>query len=155
MNHQTIAVLDYGSQYSQLFCRRVREKQVYAELIPWDRADEVLPKLQPAGIILSGGPNSVYDSGAPTLPAIVLNSNVPVLGICYGLQLLAHTMGGRVAVEVLRLAPALLAAGHGVAAQHALPRYIRDKVAKTTEERASEKAAALGTPIPPAPPPCA
>ena len=59
------------------------------------------------------------------------------------------------ATALLRLAPALLAAGHGVAAQHALPRYIRDKVAKTTEERASEKAAALGTPIPPAPPPCA
>jgi tRNA threonylcarbamoyladenosine biosynthesis protein TsaB len=59
------------------------------------------------------------------------------------------------ATALLRLAPALLAAGHGVAAQHALPRYIRDKVAKTTDERASEKAAALGTPIPPAPPPCA
>ncbi|MCE7987782.1 MAG: glutamine-hydrolyzing GMP synthase [Caldilinea sp. CFX5] len=97
MNHQTIAVLDYGSQYSQLICRRVREKQVYAELIPWDRAADLLPKLQPTGIILSGGPNSVYDAGAPTLPDIVLQSNVPVLGICYGLQLLAHTLGGRVA----------------------------------------------------------
>jgi GMP synthase (glutamine-hydrolysing) len=97
MNHQTIAVLDYGSQYSQLICRRVREKQVYAELIPWDRAADVLPKLKPTGIILSGGPNSVYDTGAPTLPEIVLQSNVPVLGICYGLQLLAHTLGGRVA----------------------------------------------------------
>ncbi len=97
MHHQTIAVLDYGSQYSQLICRRVREKQVYAELIPWDRAADLLPKLQPAGIILSGGPNSVYDAGAPTLPEIVLQSKVPVLGICYGLQLLAHTLGGRVA----------------------------------------------------------
>ncbi|MBX3014358.1 MAG: glutamine-hydrolyzing GMP synthase [Caldilineaceae bacterium] len=97
MHHQTIAVLDYGSQYSQLICRRVREKQVYAELIPWDRADDRLPALQPTGIILSGGPNSVYDTGAPTLPASVLASQVPVLGICYGLQLLAHTLGGRVA----------------------------------------------------------
>jgi len=97
MHHQTIAVLDYGSQYSQLICRRVREKQVYAELIPWDRAADLLPKLQPTGIILSGGPNSVYDTGAPTLPEIVLQSKVPVLGICYGLQLLAHTLGGRVA----------------------------------------------------------
>lgn len=94
MNHQTIAVLDYGSQYAQLICRRVRETQVYAELIPWDRADELLPKLQPAGIILSGGPNSVYEAGAPTLPASVLASGVPVLGICYGLQLLAHTLNG-------------------------------------------------------------
>jgi len=96
MQHQTIAVLDYGSQYSQLICRRVREVNVYAELVSWDRAAEVLPKLNPQGIILSGGPNSVYDSGAPTLPDIVLDSGVPVLGICYGLQLLAHTMGGRV-----------------------------------------------------------
>ncbi|MCB0063573.1 MAG: glutamine-hydrolyzing GMP synthase, partial [Caldilineaceae bacterium] len=96
MNHQTIAVLDYGSQYAQLICRRVRETQVYAELIPWDRAEEVLPKLNPAGIILSGGPNSVYATGAPTLPSIVLESGVPVLGICYGLQLLAYSLDGRV-----------------------------------------------------------
>ncbi len=96
MQHQTIAVIDYGSQYSQLICRRVREVNVYAELVPWDRAAEVLPRLQPQGIILSGGPNSVYDVGAPTLPEAVLASGVPVLGICYGLQLLAHTLGGRV-----------------------------------------------------------
>ncbi len=102
MNHQTIAVLDYGSQYSQLICRRVREAQVYAELIPWDRAAEILPKLQPAGIILSGGPNSVYDVGAPTLPPIVLESKVPVLGICYGLQLLSYSLGGRVALSAER-----------------------------------------------------
>lgn len=97
MQHQTIAVLDYGSQYAQLICRRVRESQVYAELIPWDRADELLPKMQPVGIILSGGPNSVYEAGAPTLPASVLAHGVPVLGICYGLQLLAHSLQGLVA----------------------------------------------------------
>lgn len=96
MQHQTIAVLDYGSQYSQLICRRVREKQVYAELISWDRAAELLPKLRPQGIILSGGPNSVYAPDAPTLPDAVLDAGVPVLGICYGLQLLAHTLGGQV-----------------------------------------------------------
>jgi GMP synthase (glutamine-hydrolysing) len=96
MQHQTIAVIDYGSQYSQLICRRVRDANVYAELVSWDRAAEVLPRLQPQGIILSGGPNSVYDAGAPTLPDAVLTSGVPVLGICYGLQLLAHTLGGRV-----------------------------------------------------------
>lgn len=94
MNHQTIVVIDYGSQYTQLICRRVREAQVYAEIISWDRADEVLPTLRPAGIILSGGPNSVYAAAAPTLPASVLTAGVPVLGICYGLQLLAHTLGG-------------------------------------------------------------
>jgi GMP synthase (glutamine-hydrolysing) len=96
-NHQLIAVVDYGSQYSQLICRRVREAQVYAELIPWERAAQLLPELRPAGVILSGGPNSVYDVGAPTLPPAVLEMGAPVLGICYGLQLLAHTLGGKVA----------------------------------------------------------
>jgi GMP synthase (glutamine-hydrolysing) len=97
MQHQTIAVLDYGSQYSQLICRRVREANVYAELISWDRATEKLTQYTNlAGIILSGGPNSVYNSGAPTLPDVVIESGVPVLGICYGLQLLAHSGGGHV-----------------------------------------------------------
>lgn len=97
MQHQTIAVLDYGSQYSQLICRRVRETQVYAELIPWERADALLPKLRPAGVILSGSPYSVYAPGAPVLPESVLAAGVPVLGICYGLQLLVHALGGQVA----------------------------------------------------------
>ena len=97
MQHQTIAVLDYGSQYSQLICRRVRESHVYAELISWEQAAERLPQMNLKGIILSGGPNSVYDSGAPTLPEVVWESGVPVLGVCYGLQLLAHTGGGHVA----------------------------------------------------------
>lgn len=96
-NRQTIVVLDYGSQYSQLICRRVRELHVYAELVPWDRADEILPRLQPRGIILSGGPASVYDADAPSLPASVLDSQAPVLGICYGLQLMTQTLGGQVA----------------------------------------------------------
>lgn len=92
-----VLVLDYGSQYSQLICRRVREAHVYAELVPWDRAGARLAEAQPAGIILSGGPNSVYEPGAPGLPPEVLACGAPVLGICYGLQLLAHTLGGRVA----------------------------------------------------------
>jgi GMP synthase (glutamine-hydrolysing) len=109
MKHQTIAVLDYGSQTSQLICRRVRERQVYAELIPWDRADKLLPAIQPQGIILSGGPNSVYEPGAPTLPDAVLECGVPVLGICYGLQLLALNLGGQVVRGAEReYGPALL-----------------------------------------------
>jgi GMP synthase (glutamine-hydrolysing) len=102
MNHQKIAVIDYGSQYTQLICRRVREAQVYAEIVSWDRADELLPEIKPAGIILSGGPNSVYEPNAPTLPASVLQSGAPVLGVCYGLQLLAHSLGGRVAAGAER-----------------------------------------------------
>jgi len=97
MNHDTIIVLDYGSQYAQLITRRVREANVYCELLPWDTpATDVLAH-NPKGIILSGGPNSVYDPGAPTLPDYVTASGLPVLGICYGMQLLSHVLGGRVA----------------------------------------------------------
>jgi GMP synthase (glutamine-hydrolysing) len=96
MKHQTIAVLDYGGQYTQLICRRVREAQVYAELIPWDRAEKRLAELKPRGIILSGSPHSVYEDGAPTLPQAVIDAGVPILGICYGLQLLAYHLGGEV-----------------------------------------------------------
>ena len=102
MQHDTIAVLDYGSQYSQLICRRVREANVYAEMISWDRAAERLPQVRLKGIILSGGPASVYEAGAPALPVVVLESGVPVLGICYGLQLLAHALGGHVAPSAKR-----------------------------------------------------
>ncbi len=97
VSRQTILILDYGSQTTQLIARRVREQHVYAEILPWDVAPERLTALQPRGIILSGGPNSVYDTAAPTLPEAVLMLGVPVLGICYGMQLLAHTLGGAVA----------------------------------------------------------
>ncbi len=97
-----IAILDFGSQYSQLIARRVREAHVYCELFPWDAPPEKVMALQPRGFILSGGPNSVYDAGAPTLPDYVLASGRPVLGICYGMQLLAHALGGRVAASAHR-----------------------------------------------------
>lgn len=96
MSHNTIVILDYGSQYSQLIARRVREARVYCELLPWNVAPETVDRLNPVGIILSGGPSSVYDAHAPTLPSHVLERGVPVLGICYGMQLLAHNLGGRV-----------------------------------------------------------
>ena len=97
MNHDTILVLDYGSQYAQLITRRVREANVYCELLPWDTPAAEALALNPRGIILSGGPNSVYGPGAPTLPDYVTASGLPVLGICYGMQLLSHALGGRVA----------------------------------------------------------
>ncbi len=90
-----IIVLDYGGQYTQLIARRVRELGVYAELLPWDVNPERVAALRPAGIILSGGPNSVYDRGAPTLPDYV--RDYPTFGICYGMQLLTHAHGGSVA----------------------------------------------------------
>jgi GMP synthase (glutamine-hydrolysing) len=93
----SIAILDFGSQYSQIIARRVREAQVYCELFPWDAPAEKVLAIQPAGYILSGGPNSVYDDGAPFLPAYILESGKPVLGICYGMQALTHALGGRVA----------------------------------------------------------
>lgn len=94
--HDTIAILDYGSQTSQLVARRVREGNVYCELFPWDAPAEQVLALNPKGFILSGGPASVYQPDAPPLPDYVLLSERPVLGICYGMQLLAHTLGGRV-----------------------------------------------------------
>jgi GMP synthase (glutamine-hydrolysing) len=94
--HSSIAILDFGSQYAQLIARRVREALVYCELFPWDTPAEKVLSLQPKGFILSGGPASVYAQEAPTLPDYVKGSGLPILGICYGMQLLVHTLGGRV-----------------------------------------------------------
>lgn len=96
MSHQSIAILDFGSQYAQLIARRVREAHVYCELFPWDAPAEKVLALKPKGFILSGGPASVYAAGAPTLPGYVISSGLPVFGICYGMQLLVHTLGGKV-----------------------------------------------------------
>ena len=93
----TIAVLDFGSQYSQLITRRVREIGVYCELFPHHAPPEVVLAIQPRGFILSGGPASVYEPGAPQVPAYVLDSGLPILGICYGMQALTHALDGRVA----------------------------------------------------------
>ena len=92
-----IAVLDFGSQYSQLIARRVREAQVYCELFPWNAPAAQVLALRPKGFILSGGPASVYAPGAPQIPAYVLDSRLPVLGICYGMQALTHALGSKVA----------------------------------------------------------
>ncbi|MBK9233234.1 MAG: glutamine-hydrolyzing GMP synthase [Anaerolineae bacterium] len=93
---EAIVILDFGSQYSQLIARRVREAHVYCELLPWDAPAAAFERLQPKGFILSGGPASVYEAGAPRLPDYVLASGRPVLGICYGMQLLTQALGGQV-----------------------------------------------------------
>src|SRR5512145_2851991 len=92
----SIAILDFGSQYAQLIARRVREAQVYCELFPWDAAREKILSIHPSGFILSGGPRSVYEEGAPFIQDFILESGLPVLGICYGMQALTHALGGRV-----------------------------------------------------------
>ena len=94
---ETVVILDFGSQYSMLIARRVRDCHVYCELVPFDTPWEQVQKLNPRGFILSGGPASVYDDGAPLAPTYVFDSGLPVLGICYGMQLVAHQLGGRVA----------------------------------------------------------
>ncbi len=90
----SIAIIDFGSQYSQLIARRVREAHVYCELLPFDAPPEEVLRLKPKALILSGGPSSTYTVGAPQLPPYVLEAGVPVLGICYGMQLLAGALGG-------------------------------------------------------------
>ena len=94
---ESVVVIDFGSQFSMLIARRIRECRVYCELLPPDTPWEQVEKLRPRGVILSGGPNSVYDPGAPMIPDWVFERNIPVLGICYGMQLLAHQLGGKVA----------------------------------------------------------
>src|SRR5205085_3273889 len=84
---EVIPILDFGSQYAQLIARRVREKGVYSELVRPNIAADELKKLKPRGIILSGGPNSVYEEGAPRCDPKIFDLGVPILGICYGLQI--------------------------------------------------------------------
>jgi GMP synthase (glutamine-hydrolysing) len=99
---EAVVVIDFGSQYSMLIARRVRECQVYCELVPYDAPWERIAPLHPKGFILSGGPASVYDPGAPLAPSYMYQSGVPLLGICYGMHAIAQQLGGRVALETKR-----------------------------------------------------
>src|SRR3979411_2171249 len=92
--HSKILILDFGSQYTQVIARRIRELPVYSEVVPFDLAAAEIKKLSPNGIILSGGPASVYDKGAPQIDKEIFSLGIPVLGICYGLMLMAHHLGG-------------------------------------------------------------
>ena len=96
-SHERIIILDFGSQYTQLIARRIREAGVYCEILPFNTSATEIASRQPKGLILSGGPSSVYDENAPRSERdLVDESQCPVLGICYGLQLMAHQLGGKV-----------------------------------------------------------
>ena len=96
MQHEKVLVLDFGGQYNQLIARRVREQSVYCELLPCDISMERIKAFAPKGIIFTGGPNSVYDENSPHIDEEIFKLGIPVLGICYGAQLMAYTLGGKV-----------------------------------------------------------
>ena len=96
MKNGSIVILDFGSQYNQLIARRVREMGVYAEVVPFHEDIDKILERKPKGIILSGGPASVYAKGAPTLDKRIFEANIPILGLCYGMQLITHLHGGEV-----------------------------------------------------------
>src|SRR5215217_1245750 len=95
-SHSKILILDFGAQYTQLIARRLRETHVYCEIHPFDVGDDFIRAFKPKGIILSGGPNSVIDGDTPRAPDAAWTQNVPVLGICYGMQTMAAQLGGTV-----------------------------------------------------------
>jgi GMP synthase (glutamine-hydrolysing) len=102
MHREKILVIDFGSQYTQLIARRVRESRVYSEIFPYNAPIEKIRDFNPKGLILSGGPSSVYDAHAPVPDLSLFELGIPVLGICYGMQLMAHFLGGRVKKAVKR-----------------------------------------------------
>ena len=95
-NHDKILIVDFGSQVTQLIARRVREEGVYCEIVPFQRAEQAFREMKPRAIILSGGPASVLDKDAPLAPDAIYDAGLPVLGICYGEQAMAHQLGGKV-----------------------------------------------------------
>src|SRR5439155_12191643 len=93
---EQIVILDFGSQYTQVIARRIRECNVYSVILRYDTPAQEIASLQPKGLILSGGPSSVYARNAPLPDPTIFKLDIPLLGICYGLQLLAHFLGGKV-----------------------------------------------------------
>ena len=139
----TVVILDFGSQFAQLIARRVRELNVYSELLPHDTPMAELERRGAKAVILSGGPSSVYDTDAPRADPALWSGRIPVLGICYGLQLMAHELGGEVAaVEQARVRPG---DGHVHRCRWALCRH-RARAAGLDEPRRLDRAAAAGLP---------
>ncbi|GLC31411.1 glutamine-hydrolyzing GMP synthase [Clostridium omnivorum] len=102
MNKELVLVVDFGGQYNQLIARRIRECGVYCEIVPYSYSIDKIKEKNPVGIVFTGGPNSVYGEGAPRIDSEIFNLNVPVLGICYGQQLISHTLGGKVQTAEVR-----------------------------------------------------
>lgn len=96
MEYEGILIVDFGGQYNQLIARRVREQNVYCEIVPFSKCIQAVKERNPKGIIFTGGPSSVYAENAPTVPVELFEMNIPILGICYGAQLMAHVLGGKV-----------------------------------------------------------
>jgi GMP synthase (glutamine-hydrolysing) len=94
LNRQMLVILDFGSQYSELIARRIRETQVYSEVLSYRTSIEQIRQLNPKGIILSGGPSSVYDAHAPQCDPEIWQLGIPVLGVCYGMQIMVQQLGG-------------------------------------------------------------
>ena len=99
---ELVLVLDFGAQYTQLIARRIRECHVYCEILPYDTPLDVIKGRGAVGLILSGGPSSVYDEGAPQIDKAVYELGLPILGICYGMQAMAHDLGGKVSAATLK-----------------------------------------------------
>ena len=101
---EQILILDFGSQYTQVIARRIRECKVYSTIVPYHISTKEIASLQPKGLILSGGPSSVYAPKAPFPDRAIFNLPIPILGICYGVQLMAHFLGGKVAIGLREIA---------------------------------------------------
>lgn len=96
MKKELVLIIDFGGQYNQLIARRVRECNVYCEVHPYNISLEKIKEMNPKGIIFTGGPNSVYDKNSPLCDKAIFELGIPILGICYGSQLMAHLLGGKV-----------------------------------------------------------
>ena len=121
-----IVVLDFGGQYTQLIARRIREQEVFSAILPCTASLAEVRACEPVGIVLSGGPSSVYDKDAPVCDPKVLQLGVPVLGICYGMQWLAHTLGGKVERATRReYGPAELGIDRDSRLFHGLPNRLK------------------------------
>ena len=141
-----VVIVDFGSQYSRLIARRVRELKVYCEIVSPDASWEQVAHINPRGVILSGGPSSVYDEGASLAPTWVYEGSVPILGICYGMQVLAHQLGGRVAPGLKR------EYGHAVLHQNKARSPIftnlPHRIARMDEPRRPDRGASSGVHFP-------